>query len=95
VIATLLDLLSIFRPNTLQILNFFQKMMKCSQDSCLRLATALLAEVGNPLQGKEIFARGAYYVVGCLLRPIVLFLLIVNKYIVDAGDFLVIFSQKI
>jgi len=36
-------------------------MMKCSQDSCLRLATALLAEVGNPLQGKEIFARGAYY----------------------------------
>jgi len=61
VIATLLDLLSIFRPNTLQILNYFQKMMKCSQDSCLRLATAPLAEVGNPLQGKEIFARGAYY----------------------------------
>jgi len=69
-------------------------MMKCSQDSCLRLATALMDEVGNPLQGKEIFARGAYYVVGRLLRPTVL-LPIANKYNVDAVDFLVIFSQKI
>ena len=57
-----------------------------TQDSCLRLAKSLSAKVGVPLQGNGKFARGAYYVAGCLLRPIVLTPMI-NKYIVQSQSF--------
>ena len=46
--------------------------MGTTKDSFLRLAKSLSAYVGVPLQGNGKFARGAYYVVGRLLRLIVL-----------------------
>ena len=55
--------------------------MSTTQDSFLRLAKSLSTYVGVLLQGNGKFARGAYYVAGRLLRPIVL-PPIGNKYIV-------------
>ena len=56
-----------------------------SQDSCLQLVKALSAKVGILLQGSGKFAREAYYVVGRLLKLMVLSP-IVNKYIVPGGQ---------
>ena len=66
--------------------NIFAVSNYNTQDSCLRLAKSLLAKVGVPLQGNGKFARGAYYVAGCLLRPIVLSP-IVNKYFVFVQNY--------
>ena len=55
-----------------------------SQDSLLWLLKVLSAEVGVPLQGNGKFYSGAYYVVGCLLRLIVVSAFI-NNYLLKSA----------